>query len=153
MRISLENPDQPDVIRLIDELDAYQIPLYPLESHHGIDIDALRQPNVLFAVARTDAGEAIGCGAIVVEPEYSELKRMYVHPAQRGQGIAQRLLACLETAARERGCREFALETGFRQPEAIRFYEQAGYIRCGPFGDYTDDPNSIFMRKAAPEAT
>lgn len=153
MRISLESPDQPDVIRLIDDLDAYQVPLYPLESHHGIDLDALRQTKVLFAVARNDAGEAVGCGAIVVEPDYGELKRMYVRPAQRGQGIAQRLLACLEAAAQERGCRAFALETGFRQPEAIRFYEQAGYVRCGPFGDYTDDPNSIFMRKTAQECT
>jgi putative acetyltransferase len=151
MHIALENPDQPDVIRLIDELDAYQIPLYPLESDHGIDMDALRQPNVLFAVARSDTGEAVGCGAIVIEPEYGELKRMYVVPAQRSRGIAQRLLARLEAAARERGCRAFALETGFRQPEAIRFYERAGYMRCGPFGDYIDDPNSIFMRKPAAE--
>lgn len=153
MQIALESPDQPDVLRLINDLDAYQVPLYPLESHHGIDIDALRQPNVLFAVARTDTGEAVGCGAIVIEPKYGELKRMYVRPEQRNQGIAQRLLACLEAAARDRGCRAFALETGFRQPEAIRFYEQAGYVPCGPFGDYIDDPNSIFMRKAAREAT
>lgn len=150
MNIKLERPDQPELVRLIDELDAYQIPLYPLESHHGIDMDALLQAKVLFAVARTDAGEAIGCGALVIEPDYGELKRMYVRPAQRGQGIAQRLLACLETTARERGCQSFALETGFRQPEAIRFYERAGYVRCAPFGGYTDDPNSIFMRKPAP---
>jgi putative acetyltransferase len=69
LNISLESPAQPDVIRLIDELDAYQKPMYPAESHHGIDIDALLQPNVIFAVARNDTGEAVGCGAIVIGPE------------------------------------------------------------------------------------
>ncbi|MDW3682494.1 hypothetical protein RA280_12220 [Cupriavidus sp. CV2] len=41
MRIAFESPRQAEVIRLIDELDAYQKPLYPPESRHGIDIDAL----------------------------------------------------------------------------------------------------------------
>ena len=50
--IALESPDQPEVIALIDELDAYQKPLYPPESHHGIDLAALSRTNVLFAVAR-----------------------------------------------------------------------------------------------------
>ena len=48
--ISLESPDQPEVIALIEELDAYQAPLYPAESHHGINIEALSSKNVLFAV-------------------------------------------------------------------------------------------------------
>lgn len=59
MRIALESPDQPEVIALIDAPDAYQIPLYPAESHHGIDIAALCRPEVLFAVARTEGREAV----------------------------------------------------------------------------------------------
>jgi GNAT superfamily N-acetyltransferase len=103
MQIAIENPDQPDVIQLIDDLDAYQKPLYPPESHYGIDIAALSAANVLFAVARDEAGTAIGCGAIVMEPGYGELKRMYVRPENRGQGVAAKVLAFLEARGDDAG--------------------------------------------------
>src|SRR4051812_31875346 len=96
MLIAIESPNQPDVIRLIEELDAYQVPLYPLASHHGPDIAALCDPNVVFAVARSASGRIVGCGAVVLSEEYGELKRMYVHPGSRGQGIGKALLAFLE---------------------------------------------------------
>jgi putative acetyltransferase len=147
MPIALESPDQPDVLRLIDELDAYQRPLYPAESHHGIDLAALLQPQVLFAVARNDSGAAVGCGAIVVGPDYGEIKRMFVSPAARGTGLGRQLLAFLEDRSLARGCTRFALETGYLQPEALALYASSGYERCGPFGGYVDDPNSVFMRK------
>ena len=147
MRIAFEPPDQPEVVALIDALDAYQKPMYPAESHHGIDLEALRRPHVLFAVARDATGRAVGCGAIVIEEGYGELRRMYVAPEQRGRGIAKALLEFLEDAARARGVRCFALETGNRQHEAIRLYARAGYATCEPFGDYQPDPHSVFMRK------
>ncbi|UVH61022.1 GNAT family N-acetyltransferase [Variovorax paradoxus] len=149
MQISLESPDQPDVIQLIDDLDAYQKPLYPPESHYGIDIAALSAANVLFAVARDDEGKAIGCGAIVMEPEFGELKRMYVRPESRGQGIAAKVLSFLESEATARGCALFRLETGVSQPAALSFYASAGYTRRGPFGSYPNDPLSVFMQKDA----
>jgi len=147
MHIAFESPRQADVVALIDELDAYQRPLYPAESHHGIDIDQLAAPHVLFAVARDDEGRAVACGAIVLGPAFGELKRMYVKPGLRGRGVASDLLRRLEEAAAARGCAMFALETGHLQPEAIRLYERSGYVACGPFGDYRPDPNSVFMRK------
>lgn len=148
LRIALERPDQPEVIALIDELDAYQQPLYPPESHHGIDIQALRRPEVLFAVARTPAGLAIGCGAVVVDDAgWGELKRMYLQPPWRGRGCASALLAFLEAAAAERGCRLLRLETGVMQHAALAFYRRAGYARRGPFADYSPDPLSVFMEK------
>ncbi|HDR9185815.1 TPA: GNAT family N-acetyltransferase, partial [Burkholderia vietnamiensis] len=97
MTIALESPDQPDVIALIADLDAYQDTLYPPESRHALDLASLKQSNVLFAVARDIEGQAIGCGAIVVGPDFGELKRMYVSPRGRGQGIAKQLIAFLET--------------------------------------------------------
>lgn len=145
--VSLEPAAQPDVIALIEALDAYQIPLYPAESHHGIDMAALSQPNVLFAVARDGEGRAVACGAIVVGPTYGELKRMYTLPSHRGQGIARALLALLESEARSRDVCQFTLETGYLQHDAIGLYERLGYRRCGPFGDYAEDPNSVFMSK------
>jgi putative acetyltransferase len=147
MLIQLERPDQAEIVRLIDELDAYQKPLYPAHSHHGIDMQALLQPHVLFAVARTHAGLAVGCGAVVLEAEYGELKRMYVSPAVRGRGVGQQLLQFLEAQAQSQGIQRFMLETGYLQPQALSLYERCGYVRCGPFGAYTEDPNSVFMCK------
>jgi putative acetyltransferase len=147
MRIAIERPDQPDVARLIDELDAYQVPLYPLESHHGIDTGTLAQPNVVFAVVRSADGEAIGCGAVILGTEYAELKRMYVRTDSRGRGIGKALLEFLESHASAAGLTTFKLETGNRQAEAIDLYSRSGYVRCGPFGAYIEDPNSVFMCK------
>ena len=147
MKISIESPDQPELLALIDALDAYQKPLYPAESHHGIDIAALMAPEVRFAVARDTQGGALGIGAVVLQPAFGELKRMYVPPAHRGRGIARALLATLEAQARAAGVGALRLETGIRQPEALALYEGAGFVRCGPFGDYVDDPFSVFMVK------
>lgn len=147
MNISLESPDQPEVIRLIAELDAYQDTLYPPESRHSLDLASLKQPNVVFAVARNASGKAIGCGAVVVNSEYGELKRMYVHPESRGAGVARKVLAFLESQASLRGCKLLKLETGPSQPEALGLYASCGYERRSPFGKYTDDPLSVFMQK------
>jgi putative acetyltransferase len=147
MTIALESPDQPDVIALIADLDAYQDTLYPPESRHLLDLASLKQPNVLFAVARDASGQAIGCGAIVLGPEFGELKRMYVAPRGRGQGVARKLMALLEERAVDSGCKLLKLETGPYQPEALALYGSAGYERRGPYGDYTDDPLSVFMQK------
>jgi putative acetyltransferase len=147
MRIALERPDQPEVLALIDELDAYQKPLYPPESHHGIDLTALLQSEVRFAVVRGPDGSAVGCGAIVLNADYAELKRMYLRSEWRGQGLARQLLEFLETQAALAGCRCCTLETGIHQHAALVLYERAGYVRCAPFGDYLPDPLSVFMRK------
>lgn len=147
VRIQLERADQPDVIALIKALDDFQMPLYPPESHHGIDIEALCKANVRFAVVRDAGGMAIGCGAVVFDGADAELKRMYVDPAFRGRGIARVVLGYLEQAAIDHGCRSLVLETGVLQKEAIGLYESAGFLPCEPFGDYRPDPHSLFLRK------
>jgi putative acetyltransferase len=98
MRIALERPDTPEIIALVDALDAFQKPLYPAHSHHGIDLDALSAPGVVFAVARDEMGSACGCGAVVLMQGYAEVKRMYVPPATRGRGVGAALLRFLERA-------------------------------------------------------
>lgn len=146
-----ESPRQPAVRALIDELDAYQIPLYPIESHHGIDIEALCAPAVQFLVARDAAGAPQACGALRLAPidgaPAGELKRMYVRPALRGQGLGRLILQALEQHARSQGARRLYLETGCRQAEALGLYERAGFVRIGPFAGYTEDPLSVFMMK------
>jgi putative acetyltransferase len=152
VRAALESPDQPEVIALINELDAYQDTLYPPESRHYLDLEHLKRATTVFVVARTMSDRAVGCGAIVLHPRYGEVKRMYVHPESRGRGIARQILRVLESAAHSRGCQELMLETGPYQPEALAFYERSGYRQRGPFGAYTDDPLSVFMQKSLPHA-
>jgi putative acetyltransferase len=147
MTVAIESPDQPEVIALIAELDAYQDTLYPTESRHALGLTALKQPNVLFAVARDNAGRAVGCGAIVLYPKFGEIKRMYVSPHGRGRGVAKKLLSLLESQAIGSDCKLLKLETGPYQHEALALYASAGYERRGPFGDYTNDPLSVFMQK------
>lgn len=147
MNIAFESPDQHEVIALIAELDAYQDTLYPPESRHALGLASLQQGNVFFAVARDGRGQAIGCGAVVLRPEFGELKRMYVSPSRRGQGVAKKLLALLESQAIGSGCKLLKLETGPYQHEALALYASAGYERRGPFGDYKNDPLSVFMEK------
>lgn len=148
MTVTLEYADQPEVIALIAELDAYQDSLYPAEARYALDLTALCQPNVLFAVARDDSGAALGCGAVVLGPDHGEIKRMFVRPAARGQGTARQLIRTLEQVAFARGCWQLMLETGPYQPEALAFYASEGYARRGPFGNYPDHPLSVFMGKA-----
>jgi putative acetyltransferase len=148
MPVALESPDQPEVIALIAELDAYQDTLYPPEARYALDLAALKQPNVQFAVARDAAGRAVGCAAVVVDGDQGELKRMYLQPDARGQGLAEQLLQLLEAAAVGLGCRQLCLETGPCQAAALAFYARQGFVRRGPFGSYPDHPLSVFMGKA-----
>jgi putative acetyltransferase len=145
--IAFVSANQPEVIALIAELDAYQDTLYPPEARYALDLASLTQPNVVFAVARDAARQAVGCGAIVLGPEFGELKRMFVGPAARGQGLAMRLLTELEAEAAARGCVRVTLESGPYQTEALALYARCGFERCGPFGAYADDPLSVFMEK------
>ncbi|MES2149775.1 MAG: GNAT family N-acetyltransferase [Pseudomonadota bacterium] len=147
MKIALESADQPEIIALIAELDAYQRSLYPAESCHLLELSSLTQANVLFAVARDGAAGALGCGAVVLNAEYGEVKRMFVHPRGRGMGVAKAILGLLEAEAGKAGCALLRLETGPYQAEALGLYARTGYQRRGPFGGYADDPLSVFMQK------
>lgn len=147
MHVQLESPNQPEIISLIEELDAYQDTLYPAEARYALDLTTLEQQNVLFAVARNSSEIAIGCGALVLDNEVAELKRMFVHPLHRGQGAAAKILATLEIEAAKRNCYLVQLETGPFQLEALAFYKKHGFEVCGAFGNYPEHPLSVFMEK------
>jgi putative acetyltransferase len=134
-------------LALIAQLDAYQDTLYPAEARYALDLTSLQQHNVLFAVARDAHGVAVGCGAVVLGGQGGELKRMFVQPAHRAQGVAAQVLATLQAHAAQRGCRLLQLETGPYQSEALAFYRKHGFEVCGAFGDYPEHPLSVFMRK------
>ena len=146
--IALESPRPDAVRRLVRDLDAYLAALYPAESNHLLDVDALAAPDVRFFVARR-AGDPIGCGALRIDRAgYGEIKRMFVTPAARGCSLGRRLLDAVEAEARAAGLGWLRLETGIHQPEALGLYRAAGYVARGPFGPYGPDPLSVFMEKA-----
>jgi putative acetyltransferase len=147
MIINTETPDQPEVRAMLARLDAYCAALYPAESNHLMDIESLLQGDVLFLVARDVDGDAVGCAALVNRASYGEVKRMFVDERRRGLGTGGKLLDHLVMFARMSGLSVLRLETGIHQPEAIALYERAGFVRCAPFGEYRDDPLSIFMEK------
>jgi putative acetyltransferase len=94
--------------------------------------------------------EALGCGAFKeFQPGAVEIKRMFVRPEHRGKRIAAGILSELEVWANELGYREFVLETGKKQPEAIRLYERSGYQLIPNYGQYAGIENSVCMKKIA----
>lgn len=150
-QIRCENPNQSEVVSLIAASDEYLAALYPAESNHLVDVKSLAGAEVTFFVARM-AGTIVGCGAIFRRgTEYVEIKRMFVAPAARGIGLGRQILETLEQAASKRGFKILRLETGVRQPEALRLYRSAGFVEVGPFGEYTADRLSIFMEKRLTE--
>jgi len=134
-------------VALIEELDRHLIALYPAESNHLMDLDALAAPDVEFFTARAE-GDVVGCGAIKCFPDYAEIKRVFVAPRARGLGVARRIIEALERAALAAGLDTLRLETGTRQPEALALFESAGFALRGSFGNYpADDPYSVFMER------
>jgi putative acetyltransferase len=147
LTIRPERPDQPDVMRLIEALDAYANALYPPESNHLLDIASLCAPAVTFLVVRAGT-EAVGCGAVLRDARgWGEVKRMYVRPDQRGRGIGARVIGEIEGIARAARLPLLRLETGIHNSEALALYRRAEFVQCGPFGDYAPDPLSVFMEK------
>jgi putative acetyltransferase len=149
LRVVIEavSPRLPEARELIAELDAYLGELYPPERNYLLDVESLCAPGITFLVARCD-GAAAGCGALRHLDEGSaEIKRMYVRPQYRGQGVGRAVLAALEAQALGAGARALLLETGFDQPEALALYESAGYRRRERYGEYRDESSSVFMQK------
>jgi putative acetyltransferase len=153
MDLLIERTTSPsdDVRSLIGELEDSLAAQYPPEQRHGLSLDAIFQPHIQFFIARLD-GAAVGCAGVALFADLAELKRMYVRPAARGRGVADALLARIETATRDAGLARLCLETGDRQLAAIRVYSRAGFSRCAAFGTYAAMPpasvaTSMFFEK------
>lgn len=147
IEITMERPDTPDAIQLIEELEGELDGFYPNESRHGYSVEKLIQLNVEFFVTRKD-GVPAGCGGIqFFGKEYGEVKRMYVRPAFRGFGLAKLMLEQLSNHAKENGVYVLRLETGIHQKDAIALYRDWGFKEIAHFGEYKEDPLSLFFEK------
>lgn len=121
--------------------------------------DAASEPGVLpsaadmtlFLVAYDDA-TPLGCGGLrAIDASHGEIKRMYVVPAARGTGVSTAILRRLEDEARALGWDRLVLETGERQPDAMRFYEREGFRRIPLYGHYVDSAVSRCYGKSLGE--
>ncbi|MFT2110822.1 GNAT family N-acetyltransferase [Marinomonas sp. 2405UD68-3] len=149
LTISLDHLESGAVLPL---LEAHLKDMYatsPAESVHALDPESLKQPSISFWSAN-EGGEVIGCVALKeLDCNHAEVKSMRTSEAARNKGVASQLLTHVLSIAKERGYKKLSLETGsmaFFIP-ARKLYEKYGFTYCGPFSDYTLDPNSVFMER------
>ena len=148
MRVEIDNPARPDVRALLEEHLRNMHELSPPESVHALDLTELQRPEVTFWTVREDDGTLLGCGALQqLGPDHGEVKSMRTPQSARRKGAGRAVLAHIVEVARQRGYARLSLETGSMDAfkPAWRLYESFGFQQCGPFGDYTLDPYSVFM--------
>lgn len=135
-----------DFVQLVAQLDAY-LTITDREEHAFYD--RFNKLDKINCVVVAYLGEqAVACGAIKpFAPKTMEIKRMYTTPESRGHGLATKILQELERWAGELSCSSCILETGKRQPEAIRVYEKNGYYLIPNYGQYAERDNSLCFEK------
>lgn len=149
IRIRTAQLDTPEFRALIDTHAALMLSLSPPESCHFLPMDGLRDPAVTVWEMR-DEDSLIGCGALKhLSGSHGELKSMHTLASRRGLGLGRCMLDFIVAEANSRGYSRVSLETGsmdgFRPSREL--YRSAGFQPCPPFGDYRQDPNSVFMSK------
>lgn len=148
MRIGVDDLRGADIVALLQEHLDEMFLHSPPESVHALDLEALRRPEITFWTVRENDGELMGCGALKrLDAEHGEIKSMRTAKRHQRKGVAAALMRHILSTARERGYRRLSLETG--SPDAFlparQMYERFGFEDCGPFGDYVEDPYSVFM--------
>lgn len=146
IRLIRTNSENPHFIKLVKLLDA------GLAIVDGDDHSFYSQFNkidkIRYVVVAYDNEMPVGCGAIKeFESGTMEVKRMYVSPEVRKQGIASKILNELEIWSLELSCNKCILETGKRQPEAIGLYKKSGYKQIPNYGQYDGVENSVCFEK------
>ncbi len=144
--ISPGNPRDSDMIALLTASHELMQAMFPEESNHYLSVDELCQPGIRFFRADLN-GQAAGCAALFLKDGYGEVKSMFVDPARRGAKIGARLLDRIEAEARAENLPCLRLETGDKLTASHKLYAAHGFELRGPFGDYQDDPLSLFMEK------
>jgi putative acetyltransferase len=149
MNIRIDDLTRPEVHALLNEHLAHMHSITPAESVHALPIDELRKPDVTFWCA-WDEEQLLGCGALKeLTPRHGEVKSMRTVRVHLRKGVARAILVHIIDEARRRAYERLSLETGSMaefQP-AARLYASFGFASCPPFGDYIEDPNSLFMTR------
>jgi putative acetyltransferase len=147
MEIKVDDLQHPAIHALLNEHLQNMYELSPPESVHALNLDKLRVPEITFWTAWEDE-VLLGCGAVKeLDPKHGEIKSMRTPLAHRRKGAGRAILAHIIEVAKARSYERLSLETGAAEAfkPAQKLYKSFGFRYCGPFGDYTEDPNSIFM--------
>ena len=147
MKIEIDDLSHPAIHELLNEHLQNMYELSPPESVHALDLEKLRKPEITFWCA-WDGSLLLGCGALKeLDRKHGEVKSMRTPAALRRKGAGRAILAHIIEVARSRAYERLSLETGAMEAfkPAQNLYESFGFTYCGPFGDYRDDPNSVFM--------
>ncbi|MEM9102770.1 MAG: GNAT family N-acetyltransferase [Pseudomonadota bacterium] len=121
----------------------------PSESIHALDSKQLRDTSMAFWSAWVN-GEFAACGALkVLSSSSGEIKSMKTKDTFLRLGLASQLLNVILQEASHRNYERISLETGTHQAfkPAIELYKKFGFVECGPFGEYRQDPHSVFFTK------
>ncbi len=150
MDLRLDDLRHPAVIALLQEHLDWMRRTSPPESVHALDLDALRQPDIAFWTL-WDGETLAGCGALrALDATHGEVKSMRTAQTHLRRGVAATMLDHILAEARRRGYARLSLETGsmayFAPAHAL--YARAGFRPCALFGDFVEDPNSVFMTRA-----
>lgn len=140
--------DGPTAQQLIAEVQLEYVARYGSPDESPVDAAQFVPPDGRFVVGYVDAVPAATGALRRFDSDTVEVKRMYVRPGFRGLGLSRLMLAHLEALAAQMGARRVVLETGDRQPEAMKLYETSGYERIEPFGHYRCSPESAHFGKA-----
>jgi len=147
MIIKLDDLQHPAIHALLNEHLQNMYELSPPESVHALDLKKLRAPDITFWTVWED-DVLLGCGALKeLDQKHGEIKSMRTPLAHRRRGAGRAILAYIIEVAKERSYERLSLETGTAEAftPARKLYASFGFTYCEPFGDYTDDPNSVFM--------
>ena len=147
LKIGLDDLRGPEIAALLEAHLDQMAQASPPESRHALDLEGLRGPDVTFWTAWRD-DVLLGCGALKqIDTAHGEIKSMHTAKTARGQGIGGAILLTILDEARRRDYERLSLETGSMAAfhPAHRLYERHGFVFCQPFGNYREDPNSVFM--------
>ena len=147
--IKVDDLSGPEVAALLQEHLDDMHRHSPPESVHALDLDKLRQPEITFWTVRS-GDKLAGCGALKeLDPTHGEIKSMRTSYEFRGKGAGKFVLRHILDEARARGYKRLSLETGSMAAfdPARSLYKSHGFEYCGPFAEYTLDPNSAFMTR------
>ena len=138
-----------DVISLLQEHHEDMLSHSPVESVHALDLSGLERPDVTFWSLWVDHRLA-GIGALKqLDNKHGEIKSMRTSPKFLRRGIARKMLEHIIQQATIRSYHKLSLETGTMDAfiPAQKLYRQYGFQPCEPFGNYQEDPYSMFMSK------
>lgn len=147
MRIEIDDLQGEAIIGLLEEHMQDMQSTSPPESVHALDVEALRAPEITFWSA-WEGSSLMGCGALKqLSGTRGEIKSMRTASQHRRKGVAAQILKTIIDAANTRGYQRLYLETGsmIEFESARLLYSRFGFDQCEPFGNYIEDPNSIFM--------